>query len=352
VALNPNLSSAPSAAQTQPEPGTVEWLAFLDLLKSGNRAALGRALTWMESTRQEDRIRATALLETLPEPKEPSFRLGVSGIPGVGKSTWTEAYGVLLLREQSDAKLAVLAVDPSSSVRGGSLLGDKTRMEQLSLHPRAFVRPSPAGTSLGGVTWGTRDSITLCERLGYTHILVETVGVGQSETAVHDLVDCLLLLLMPASGDGLQGMKKGIMEVADVVAVQKADGALLSAAQQAAVDARAALRFTASAESHWVVPVQTVSALTGAGMEDLLATLDRFFRHAHASGRWAQRRTGQRKKAFWEGLEHAAWDLLRSHPDHAAHWNALAQSVVENQTNPRRAVEEALRAAGLSSGLG
>ena len=305
----------------------------------------------MESTRQEDRIRATALLEALPEPKEPSFRLGVSGIPGVGKSTWTEAYGILLLQEHSDAKLAVLAVDPSSSVRGGSLLGDKTRMEQLSLHPRAFVRPSPAGTSLGGVTWGTRDCITLCERLGFTHILVETVGVGQSETAVHDLVDCLLLLLMPASGDGLQGIKKGIMEVADVVAVQKADGALLSAAQQAAADARAALRLTSAAEADWVVPVQTVSALTGTGMEELLATLERFFRHAHASGRWAQRRTGQRKKAFWEGLEHAAWDLLRTHPDHAERWSALAESVVDNQTNPRRAVEDALRIAGLMPGL-
>ena len=329
----------------------MDWFAFLDQLQSGNRAALGRALTWVESTRQEDRIRATSLLEALPEPIQPSFRLGVSGIPGVGKSTWAEAYGLLLLRNQPNAKLAVLAVDPSSSVRGGSLLGDKTRMEQLSLHPRAFVRPSPAGTSLGGVTWGTRDSITLCERLGYTHLLVETVGVGQSETAVHDLVDCLLLLLMPASGDGLQGMKKGIMEVADVVAVQKADGPLLSAAQQAAADARAALHFTSAEESNWIVPVQTVSALTGAGMEDLLATLDRFFRHAHASGRWAERRMGQRKKAFWEGLEHAAWELLRSHPDNASRWKELAQSVVENQTDPRRAVEDALRCAGLLPGL-
>ena len=351
MALNPNLPPSTSSAQTHPEPGTSDWLAFLDLLKSGNRAALGRALTWVESTRPEDRIRSMALLEALPEPIAPSFRLGVSGIPGVGKSTWAEAYGLLLLRDQPNAKLVVLAVDPSSSVRGGSLLGDKTRMEQLSLHPRAFVRPSPAGTSLGGVTWGTRDSITLCERLGYTHLLVETVGVGQSETAVHDLVDCLLLLLMPASGDGLQGMKKGIMEVADVVAVQKADGLLLSAAQQAAADARAALRFTSAAESNWIVPVQTVSALTGAGMEDLSATLDQFFRHAHASGRWAERRIGQRKKAFWEGLEHAAWELLRSNPDNARRWNELAQSVVENQTDPRRAVEDALRSAGLFPGL-
>lgn len=351
MALNPNLPPSASLAQTHPEPGSVEWLAFMDQLKFGNRAALGRALTWMESTRPEDRKRATALLEALPEPIQPSFRLGVSGIPGVGKSTWTEAYGLLLLREQPEAKLAVLAVDPSSSVRGGSLLGDKTRMEQLTLHPRAFVRPSPAGTSLGGVTWGTRDSITLCERLGYTHLLVETVGVGQSETAVHDMVDCLLLLLMPASGDGLQGMKKGIMEVADAVAVQKADGPLLSAAQQAAADARAALRFTASVESSWIVPVQTVSALTGAGMEELSATLDQFFRHAQASGRWAQRRIGQRKKAFWEGLEHAAWELLRSNPNNAARWSELAQSVVENQADPRRSVEDALRSAGLLPGL-
>jgi LAO/AO transport system kinase len=156
---------------------------------------------------------------------------------------------------------------------------------------------------------------------------------------------------MPASGDGLQGMKKGIMEVADVVAVQKADGPLLSAAQQAAADARAALHFTSAEESNWIVPVQTVSALTGAGMEDLLATLDRFFRHAHASGRWAERRMGQRKKAFWVGLEHAAWELLNSHPDNASRWKELAQSVVENQTDPRRAVEDALRCAGLLPGL-
>jgi LAO/AO transport system kinase len=216
-------------------------------------------------------------------------------------------------------------------------------MEKLSVHPRAFVRPSPAGTSLGGVAWGTRDAIALCERLGYTHILVETVGVGQSETAVHDLVDCLVLLLMPASGDGLQGIKKGIMELAEVIAVQKADGPLVEAAQQAASDARAALRFTAVEENTWTVPVLTLSALTGGGMDALDEALDRFRRHALASGRWNDRRIGQRKKAFWEGLQRGLWEHFENQPSIRLEWNQQAQRVLEGTVDPRVAVEEALK---------
>lgn len=345
MALNPHLPSVSAAGI--PPAGTDAWSDFIAQLLDGNRAPLGRALTLVESSRPEDRAPSATLLEALPEPTQPALRLGVSGIPGVGKSTWTEAYGLRLLEEQPEARLAVLAIDPSSSVRGGSVLGDKTRMELLSQHPRAFVRPSPAGTSLGGVAWGTRDAATLCERLGFTHILIETVGVGQSETAVHDLVDCFLLLLMPASGDGLQGIKKGIMEVADVIAVQKADGDLIPAAQQAVADARSALRLAPASESGWSVPVLSVSALTGAGMDELITALDRFFRHAMASGRFQERRTRQRESAYWEGLKRALWDTYRSRPELAAHWDALAHAVLENKSNPRTAVEAALRAAGL-----
>jgi LAO/AO transport system kinase len=343
MALNPNLPK--TANSGIPSPGGPDWMDFVVLLKSGDRAALGRALTLVESNLETDRPKASALLDVLSSSAHTAFRIGISGIPGVGKSTWIETYGMRLLEQHPDARLAVLAVDPSSSVRGGSLLGDKTRMEKLSVHPRAFVRPSPAGTSLGGVTWGTRDAIALCERLGYTHVLVETVGVGQSETAVHDLVDCLVLLLMPASGDGLQGIKKGIMELADVIAVQKADGPLMEAAQQAASDARAALRFTALEENAWTVPVLTVSALTGGGMDALDDALDRFRRHALASGRWNDRRIMQRKKAYWEGLQRGLWDLFENQPGIRSEWDQHAQDVLEGTVDPRVAVEKALELA-------
>ncbi len=240
-----------------------ELSALAERVRAGDRKALGRAITLVESTREEDRGRAVEMLESLMEATGDSTRVGVSGAPGVGKSTFIDRLGCYLI--DRGHRVAVLAIDPSSTVSGGSILGDKTRMEQLARRPDAFVRPSPAGRALGGVARRTREAILLCEAAGFDIILVETVGVGQSETMVADMTDAFLLLLAPGGGDELQGIKRGIIELADVVAVNKTDGELESAARQTAADYRLALNVLRPRTQAWKVPVQACSALTGMG---------------------------------------------------------------------------------------
>ena len=218
-------------------------------IKAGDRRALAKAITLVESTRADHRQQAAALLETLMPDTGKSIRLGISGVPGVGKSTFIEAFGNYLIKQGH--KVAVLAVDPTSAVTGGSILGDKTRMETLAFAENAFVRPSPAGKTLGGVTRRTRESLLLCEAAGFDVILVETVGVGQSETAVADMTDMFLLLLLPAGGDELQGIKRGIMELADLILVNKSDGDQTNTAKQTKGDYAAALHFMKSRFANW-----------------------------------------------------------------------------------------------------
>ena len=224
----------------------------------GDRRVLARAITLLESKRRDDQDRASELVQHLLPHSGNSIRIGLTGVPGAGKSSLIEVLGNHVI--EKGHRIAVLAVDSSSSISGGSILGDKTRMETLATNPNAFIRPTPAGSTLGGVARHTRESIVLCEAAGFDVIIVETVGVGQSETLVSEMTDMFLLLLIPGGGDELQGIKRGIMEIADMVVVNKADGDLVSHAYRTAADARQALHLMKPRHSNWQVPVLTASA--------------------------------------------------------------------------------------------
>src|SRR5690554_1927349 len=247
----------------QTQTSNIEQLA--EQVVAGDRRALARAITLVESTRPDHRASADALLAKLLPETGKAVRLGISGVPGVGKSTFIEAFGLYLIEQ--GRRVAVLAVDPSSRRAGGSILGDKTRMELLSRSPDAFIRPSPAGRSLGGVARRTREALLLCEAAGYDVGIVETVGVGQSETAVAEMVDLFALLLLPGGGDELQGIKKGIVELAELVIVNKADGEMRAAAGRAAAEYRSALRMLRPLMENWKVPVLQVSSIEKRGLE-------------------------------------------------------------------------------------
>jgi LAO/AO transport system kinase len=230
-------------------------------VRAGNRRALAQAITAIESSRRADREVAHTLLEELTPHSGQSFRIGISGVPGVGKSTFIESLGNHLI--DAGYKVAVLAVDPSSALSGGSILGDKTRMERLSQRIEAFIRPSPAGDTLGGVARRTRETMLITEAAGFDIVLVETVGVGQSETTVSRMTDMFVLMLQPGSGDELQGIKRGIVELADLILVNKADGTLALAAERSVTDYRKALTFMHPRTANWEVPVESCSALSG-----------------------------------------------------------------------------------------
>lgn len=279
-----------------------------DLL-AGNRRALSQAITLVESTRADHRARAGELLERLAPHAGKSIRIGISGVPGVGKSTFIEAFGNHII--DRGHRLAVLAVDPSSALTGGSIMGDKTRMETLSTRPEAFIRPSPAGGTLGGVTRRTRETLLLCEAAGFDVIIVETVGVGQSETAVADMTDMFLLLLLPGGGDDLQGIKRGIMELADLVLVNKADGDRVAAANHSASDYIHALKLLHPRSRDWHVPVKTCSALEGRGIAEVWAIVERYRAMLAASGELTERRAQQAKAWMWSETSESLLAALR-----------------------------------------
>ncbi len=278
----------------------------------GDRRALAKAITLVESTRADHGEQAVQLLAELMPHTGKSIRIGVSGAPGVGKSTFIESLGNYLTGQGH--QVAVLAVDPTSAVSGGSILGDKTRMEALSVNPKAFVRPSPAGTTLGGVTRRTRESLLLCEAAGYDVIIVETVGVGQSETAVSDMTDMFLLLLSPGGGDDLQGIKRGIMELADLVLVNKADGDLTSIANQTVSDYRGALQFMQARTPGWTPKVNSCSALESQGIEQAWAVVEDFRAVLTESGELEGLRARQAKAWMWAETAAELLADLRNHP--------------------------------------
>ncbi|MDA8902574.1 methylmalonyl Co-A mutase-associated GTPase MeaB [Porticoccaceae bacterium] len=278
----------------------------------GDRRALAKAITLVESTRADHGEQAVQLLAELMPHTGKSIRIGVSGAPGVGKSTFIESLGNYLTGQGH--QVAVLAVDPTSAVSGGSILGDKTRMEALSVNPKAFVRPSPAGTTLGGVTRRTRESLLLCEAAGYDVIIVETVGVGQSETAVSDMTDMFLLLLSPGGGDDLQGIKRGIMELADLVLVNKADGDLTSIANQTVSDYRGALQFMQARTPAWTPKVNSCSALEGQGIAQAWAVVEDFRAVLTESGELEGLRARQAKAWMWAETAAELLADLRNHP--------------------------------------
>ncbi len=278
---------------------TVEALA--EGVRSGDRRALAKAITLVESTRADHQEQAQRLLELLLPFTGKSFRIGISGVPGVGKSTFIEAFGLYLITQGK--QVAVLAVDPSSAISGGSILGDKTRMARLSVAPQAFIRPSPSGGSLGGVARRTREAILVCEAAGYDVVLVETVGVGQSEFTVASMVDFFLVLMLAGAGDELQGIKKGILELVDALAINKADGENVQAAERAAAEYRSALRLFRHSSSVWEPPVITVSGFTGKGMDTVWEIICRHHDTLAQASELRRKREAQWRKWFWDLVE-------------------------------------------------
>lgn len=310
-----------------------------DLL-TGSRRALSRAITLVESQRADHRAQAGRLLQQLTPHTGRSIRIGISGVPGVGKSTFIEALGNHLLG--LGKRLAVLAVDPTSSLSGGSILGDKTRMELLSRRREAFIRPSPAGDSLGGVSRRTRESMLLCEAAGFDVVLVETVGVGQSETAVADMTDMFLLLLLPGGGDELQGIKRGIVELADLILINKADGELRAAARHSAADYRSALRLLHPRTRNWQVPVETCSALEGKGMAGIWCLVEQYRETLNDSGEFEQRRAAQARSWLWSEISDSLLRAFRADPRVRNRLPELELAVTRDGLPPTLACSELL----------
>lgn len=298
---------------------------------SGKRRALGKAITLIESNRSEDEAAAQELLQALLPHTGKSIRVGITGSPGVGKSTFIEALGMQLV--QAGHRVAVLAIDPSSPVGGGSILGDKTRMEELSRQEAAFIRPSPAGNTLGGVARRTQESKLLCEAAGYDVIIIETVGVGQSEFQVASMVDFFLVLMLPSAGDELQGLKKGIMELADALVINKADGDTENVALRTQRQYTSAVHLF-SHDAAWTPPVLTCSALQQRGIAEVWQTVEHYTRQAQASGRYDERRASQRLQWFHSLTQAFLESFLAQDPEVRALRHELQQQVTRGEVSP------------------
>ncbi len=316
---------------------------LIEGLLAGNRRALAKAITLVESTRPDHRLRAQKLFDAILPHSGRSMRIGISGVPGVGKSTFIEALGMFLI--ELGHRPAVLAVDPSSTVHGGSILGDKTRMELLSQRTEAFIRPSPSSGSLGGVAEHTREAVLLCEAAGYDIIIVETVGVGQSETAVAGMTDAFVLLMLPNAGDDLQAIKKGIMELADLVVFNKSDidptAAALAAAQM-----RSALSMLHPASPNWQPLVLTLSATRKDGLADFWQVIEKFRATVAGSGEFETRRRQQALAWMWQQIDSGLRSRFREHPDVKAALAELTVSVEAGTTTPAAAAQRLLALAG------
>ena len=307
-------------------------------LRSGSRAALARAITLIESRRADHQASARDLVQALLPHTGKAIRVGITGSPGVGKSTTIDALGMYLIEQ--DHRVAVLAVDPSSARTGGSILGDKTRMARLSASDHAYIRPSPSSGTLGGVAAKTREAMLLCEAAGFDVILVETVGIGQSETAVADMTDFFLALMLPGAGDELQGIKKGLVELADMIAINKADGDNLKRAQRAAADYRSALHILNPRSEHWNPPVETYSALTGDGIAKLWQKVLDHRTAMSASGDFAARRRDQQVKWMWSMLEQRMLARLRADASVRGKVKKLEVEVANGRVSPALAAEQ------------
>jgi LAO/AO transport system kinase len=300
---------------------------------------LAKAITLIESHRKDHRNRARALLDALLPHTGTAMRIGISGVPGVGKSTFIEAFGLYLIEQ--GLRVAVLAVDPSSTLSGGSILGDKTRMELLSQNPAAFIRPSPSAGNLGGVAEKTREAMLVCEASGFDVIVVETVGVGQSETAVAGMTDLFCLLQLPNAGDELQAIKKGVMELADLIAINKAD-IDPAAAQMARSHIRTALRMLRPTSTNWTVPVLTLSALRKDGIAEFWDTVKRFRDTMTATGEFATRRKHQAAAWMWEIIDTDLKQRFHQHLQIRAELPGFLEAVEEGRVTPSAAARELL----------
>jgi LAO/AO transport system kinase len=316
--------------------------ALAEAVRRGDRRALARSITWIESTRPDRAARGQALLECLVPYTGGAERVGVTGPPGVGKSSFIEALGLHLVGRGH--RVAVLAVDPSSPVTGGSILGDKTRMERLSLHDAAFIRPSPSGGSLGGVAARTREAMLVCEAAGFDVVLIETVGIGQSEVAVASMVDFFLVLLQPGAGDELQGIKKGVLELADALVVHKADGEQAAAAERCRAEYAQALALLRPPSRHWRPRVLAASARSGQGIDAVWQTALEQRAALEASGEREARRREQARAWLWNLLEEGLRDAFRRHPAVAARIQQAERDVESLKSTPAAAARALLEA--------
>ncbi len=338
------VTSAPGAWPPPPD-------ALAAGVARGDRAMLARAITLIESRKPDHRGLADTLLKCLHSIAAESgsarqaYRIGVTGLPGVGKSTFIDQFGTNLTA--AGHRVAVLAVDPTSHRTGGSILGDKTRMSRLAADPAAFIRPSPAGQTLGGVTRTTRETMALCEAAGFDVIIVETVGVGQSESTVEQMVDFFLVLLLPGTGDELQGIKKGLIELADLIAINKADGEMEPRAAATAADYRTAMHILTARSPHWQVPVLTISGQENRGLDALWTAIGRHREAMTASGEFTARRSEQAVAWMHALIEDRLRGHLRADPAVRARLDVLEADVKAGRQLPAAAAEEILRLAGV-----
>lgn len=332
--LNPRFALKPT-----PRPNPKELVAKL---REGDAVALARAITIVESSAPRDRALADEVTELCLPYSGNSIRIGITGVPGVGKSTFIESFGMHVV-EEVGKKIAVLAIDPTSQITRGSILGDKSRMMRLSGHPSAFIRPSPAGSSLGGVAAKTRESMLLCEAAGYEVIVVETVGVGQSELAVHSMVDCFLLLMLAGAGDEMQGIKRGIMEMADIVAITKADGDNENNARVARQKYRNALHLFPPTPSNWPVPVLLSSAVNNMGIAELWQEILKFMDHENAGGFFDSRRAVQLRQWLHQSIESAVLTQFYEQPAVKEKIAFLEERVMKHEATVRAATASILK---------
>lgn len=336
TSLNPNLAqqlgSSPKKKLTTKD--------YVDGILSGDRLILSKAITLVESNRRDHHDLSQEILENLLPFIGRSVRIGITGVPGVGKSTFIEAFGEQIIAEGH--KLAVLAIDPTSQRSHGSILGDKTRMETLSVNPKAYIRPSPAGGSLGGVARKTRESVFLCEAAGFDRIIIETVGVGQSETAVHSMVDFFLLLMLAGAGDELQGIKRGIMEMADMIAINKADGDNYHKATGAKSEYEAALHLFPPTPSGWIPKVATCSSLESTGIGDVWKRIEDYTQLTKENGFFEKNRKEQTRYWFREFLAEAIQEDFYSKPGRREKAKSLEEQVVRGEITSLPAIRELL----------
>ncbi|MFF5990367.1 methylmalonyl Co-A mutase-associated GTPase MeaB [Prauserella flavalba] len=331
-------------------PRTIDVTAYAKGVLAGDRGILSRAITLVESSRADHRGQAQDLLVELLPHAGGAQRVGITGVPGVGKSTFIDQLGTNLT--EAGHKVAVLAVDPSSTRTGGSILGDKTRMARLAVDPSAFIRPSPTSGTLGGVARATRETIVLMEAAGYDVVLVETVGVGQSEVAVANMVDCFLFLTLARTGDQLQGIKKGVLELADVIAVNKADGEHEPEARKAARELSGALRMIYGPDAAWTPPVLTCSALTGNGLDTVWQQIGRHRQTLEDSGELARKRSTQQVDWTWSMVRDQLLDRLATHPNVRELVPEVERDVREGRLTATLAAERILEAFGGESPRG
>ena len=314
---------------------------LLEEILQGNRRSMAKAITLLESTNPESFEKGQKLLDSLLPYTGKALRIGITGVPGVGKSTFIEAFGLYLI--EIGYRVAVLAVDPSSPITGGSIMGDKTRMKELSQHPDSFIRPSPSSGVLGGVARKTRETILICEAAGYEIIFVETVGVGQSETLVDSMVDLFMLLLLPNAGDELQGIKKGVLELADLIVINKSDGVQESQAITTQSEYRKAMQLLSSSKNSWEPQILRSSALEKQGIDKIWEAVNNFRESLKNSGEWEQQRRSQYEKWMWTLVEEGLMNNLRKNEIIKKMITELEKSVVSGEILPTNAASKLLK---------